>query len=189
MADKIMVVRHAEKPDKADDVSGVDPEGDKSKNDLSPRGWQRSGALVRFFNPLDGRFTSPELAKPNAIFAAAPWKHIKSERSIHTVEALAQSLKLKVNLDFTKGDEKKVVDAANSTRGVVLIGWEHNAIIDLANLIVGDAKTCPQKWPDDRFDLVWIFDKKPVADLRAASAWKFTQVTQQVLPGDSPKPI
>jgi hypothetical protein len=46
MADKIMVVRHAEKPDKTDDTHGVDSEGQKNKKDLAPRGWQRSGALV-----------------------------------------------------------------------------------------------------------------------------------------------
>jgi hypothetical protein len=37
MADKVMVVGHAEKPDKADDADGVDSEGQKNKKDLAPR--------------------------------------------------------------------------------------------------------------------------------------------------------
>jgi hypothetical protein len=62
----------------------------------------------------------------------------------------------------------------------VLIAWEHNAIIDLANLILGDRKSSPQRWPGSRFDLVWVFDQQP-----GLKKWKFTQVPQILLPGDS----
>ncbi len=43
-----------------------------------------------------------------------------------------------------------------TTHGVVLIAWEHKSIIDLANVILGNDRFSPQKWPDSRFDLVWV---------------------------------
>ena len=181
MPQKIMIVRHAEKPDKHDSIHGVDPEGQKDKNELSPPGWQRSGALIRFFNPLDGKFQHPDLAKPTAIFAAAPSGGVKSLRSQHTVQAVAQSLRLRINLKHSKGEEEQLVKNVLATKGVVLIGWEHNAILDVANRILGNTKTSPQRWPDSRFDLVWIFDRLP------RGGWKFTQVPQLLLPGDRSK--
>lgn len=178
MANKIMIVRHGEKPEKDQDIHGVTPEGEHDKKDLSTRGWQRSGALARFFNPLHEQFTHPALAKPDAVFAADPCGDAHSERSFHTVQAVADSLDLKVNLKHRKGEEKKLVEDVMDTHGVVLIGWEHKAIIDIANLIMGNDKSSPQKWPESRYDLVWVFDKQ-------AAGWKLTQVAQMVLPGDS----
>jgi len=182
MADKIMIVRHGEKPEKDEDIHGVNPEGEHDKNELSTSGWQRSGALIRFFNPLHGPFIHPALAKPNAVFAAAPSGHIQSERSHHTVKAVAESLGLKVNLKHTKGDEKKLAEEAMATHGVVLIAWEHKSIIDLANVILVNDRSSPQKWPDSRFDLVWVLDRQ-----LHPTGWKLTQVAQMLLPNDSPK--
>jgi hypothetical protein len=182
MADKIMIVRHGEKPEKDEDIHGVNPEGEHDKNELSTSGWQRSGALIRFFNPLHGQFIHPALAKPNAVFAAAPSGHIQSERSHHTVKAVAESLGLKVNLKHTKGDERKLAEEAMTTHGVVLIAWEHKSIIDLANVILGNDRSSPQKWPDSRFDLVWVLDRQ-----LHPTSWKLTQVAQMLLPNDSPK--
>jgi hypothetical protein len=180
MANKIMLVRHGEKPEKSEDIHGVDPEGERDKNELSTRGWQRSGALVRFFNPLHGQFVHPALEKPDAVFAAAPSGHIHSERSSHTVQAVAESLGLKVNLKHQKGEEKKLVEDAMATHGVVLIAWEHNALLQVANLVLGNERSSPQKWPDSRFDMVWVLDHPP-----HSVDWKLTQVPQMVLPGDS----
>ena len=50
-ARKIMVIRHAEKPDDADTVSGVTLEGHQNPEELTARGWQRAGALATFFAP------------------------------------------------------------------------------------------------------------------------------------------
>lgn len=177
MAKKIMIVRHGEKP--SDSIHGVNVEGQHDKNELSTKGWQRSGALIRFFNPMNGQCSDPALAKPDAIFAAAPSEHVKSMRSQDTVGALAESLGLHINLKHTKGDEKKLVEDAFATHGVVLIAWEHNAILDIANRILGNDETSPQKWPGSRFDLVWVFDHQ-------SEGWKFTQVPQLLLPDDNP---
>jgi hypothetical protein len=180
MAKQIMLIRHGEKPDKKDSVRGVSLAGSHSKNELSARGWQRSGALVRFFNPIDDTCPHPALRIPDVILAEDPKGHIKSRRPLHTIESLAQSLRKKPVLRYTKGQEKKLVEFAKAQPGVVLICWEHSAIIDIANLLLGDNKSCPQKWPGNRFDIVWVFKVK-------RKGWKLTQVPQLLLPGDSPK--
>jgi len=184
MVKKIMIVRHGEKPDKDEAIHGVSADGEHDKNELSPQGWQRSGALIRFFNPVNGQFSNQALAKPEAIFAAGPSGHVKSLRSKNTVQGVADSLHLRLSLKYTKGDEKKLVEGVLATNGVVLIAWEHSAILDIANLILGNDKRSPQNWPDSRFDLVWVLDVQP-----HPANWKFTQVPQLLLPHDSPHVI
>jgi hypothetical protein len=65
-----------------------------------------------------------------------------------------------------------------ATDGMVLVAWEHGAIIDMANRLLGDEKTAPQKWPDSRFDLVWVFDRRSHPD-----GWMFAQVAQRLCRG------
>ncbi len=43
---------------------------------------------------------------------------------------------------------------------------------------MGNLDQTPQTWPDDRFDIVWVFE-------RADGGWSFTQVPQLLLAGDS----
>jgi hypothetical protein len=184
MASKIMLVRHGEKPDKGQSIHGVDSKGEHDRNELSTRGWQRSGALVRFFNPSDGKFDHPALATPNFIFAANPSGHVKSERALNTVRALADSLRLQVALKYDRGEEKKLVEDVLSRKGVVLIAWEHKEILQITSLILGSMKGFPQHWPGSRFDLVWIIDEQ-----QGGKGWKFTQVPQRLLPGDSARTV
>ena len=183
MAKRIMIIRHGEKPSKKDSIKGISLSGFRSKNELSARGWQRSGALIRFFNPIMGDvFSDPALRKPDVILAEDPKGHIKSQRPLHTIESLAISLRKKPVLRYTKGQEQRLVEFAKAQPGVVLICWEHSAIIDIANLLLGDSEACPQHWPGDRFDLVWIFEARQ-------KSWKFSQVPQLLLPGDRPTTI
>src|SRR3954469_20913317 len=115
MATKIMLVRHAEKPSDNGSVRGVDENGSRDPNELTVRGWQRAGALVRFFAPPNGGFSHPALATPETIFACAPNGHEEGSRSVHTVEPLAKFLNKTVNLSFVKGAEDKLVRAATAT--------------------------------------------------------------------------
>ena len=178
MATKIMIIRHGEKPSDNGSVHGVDESGAHDPDELSVRGWQRAGALVRFFAPPNGTFSHPALATPTSIFAPLPSGHVKSVRSQHTVQPLARYLNRTVDLHHEKGDEDKLAQTATATQGVVLIAWEHQAIPDIAAAIVGHDHACPKKWPDSRFDMVWILDQK------TGSGWALTQVPQLVLPGD-----
>lgn len=182
-ANKIMVIRHAEKPSDDGSIKGVDAAGKEDKHELIVRGWQRAGALARFFAPLKA-FTDPRLAQPKTIFASKVDDKGSSLRPQHTVLELATLLGLKLALDYAKGEEDKLVKAAVAADGPVLIAWEHEAIPDIANRILGNKTTVPQHWPGSRFDLVWVFDR---AD--ASSAWSFAQVPQLVLSGDSSEPI
>ena len=184
MATKIMLVRHGEKPDKDESIHGIDSKGEHDRNELSTRGWQRSGALVRFFNPANNKFAHPALERPNFIFAENPSGHTKSERAMNTVRALADSLRLRIDLKHEKGDEKKLVKDALSRPGVVLISWEHKEILEIVNLVLESTKLSPQRWPGSRFDVVWILEKQA-----RGKAWKFTQVPQLLLPGDSARTL
>jgi broad specificity phosphatase PhoE len=180
MATKIMIVRHGEKPDKRDGIFGVTTRGRSNKDDLSIRGWQRAGALVRFFNPVRGDFADARLARPDRVVAAAPSAGSRSRRSIHTVESVARSIGKRVGSRRSKGEEDKLVADLMSAKGVVLVAWEHHAIVDIANRILGSRSRSPQTWSDVRFDLVWIFDRQP-----KQGGWSFSQVPQLLLPGDS----
>jgi len=184
MADKIMIVRHAEKPSDDGKILGVDADGKDNAEELIVRGWQRSGALVRLFAPRDGRFVDPHLATPKTIFASKVGKHSNSLRPQHTVLELATVLGLKLSLGHDKGDLTALAADAVAAPGPVLIAWEHQDIPDIVNLITGNSTTCPQKWPGERFDVVWVLDRTD-----AAAAWSFAQVPQLLLSGDSPQPI
>jgi len=179
---KIMLIRHAEKPSDDGSVAGISSTGQLDPEALVVRGWQRAGALVRFFAPLHGPFTDQRLATPDVIFASAVAKHSKSSRPQQTVLELASALKLKLDLSFAKGNEAGLVQSAIAASGCVLIAWEHEAIPDIANRILGSSTICPQKWPGSRFDVVWIFE-------RQGNGWSFAQVPQLLLSGDSPQPI
>jgi hypothetical protein len=192
-ANKIMLIRHAEKPDQEDNsgkVRGVTSAGEQDKEELIVRGWQRSGALVRFFAPRNGTFIDPRLLQPKTIFASAVAKHSESLRPQHTVLELVTDLKakdptVKFDLRFPKGAESDLAEAAAlKADGPVLIAWEHEAIPTIVNGIVGDTKTCPQKWDGARFDMVWVLDRKTTGN-----GWVFSQVPQLLLPGDSAHPI
>jgi len=173
MAMKIMVIRHAEKPTATD--QGVSPAGDDDKHELIVQGWQRAGALVCLFDPARGPLQSTELATPQFLFASDD----SSLRPKETITPLAKRLKLKIDLSFSKGQESALVAAAKAANGVVLIAWQHEDIPAIGNAIVGNKTTVPQKWPGDRFDIVWVFDLDS-----ASGHYKFTQVPQCLLAGD-----
>lgn len=179
MPTKIMIIRHGEKPADNDSVRGVDESGSHDSSELSVRGWQRAGALVRFFAPLNGAFSHPALATPTTLFAAKPRNGAKSVRSEHTLLPLAQVLNKNIDLRFAPGEEGKLTEAVLRTDGVILIAWEHNAIPGIVDSITGGDHTCPKRWPDPRFDIVWILDQK------SPSKWVFSQAPQCVLPADS----
>jgi hypothetical protein len=182
-ARQIFLIRHAEKPPEDNSIAGVALDGTQDEQELIVRGWQRSGALVRLFAPLPQPPPREppavdEVSRPDVIFASAVGPHSKSLRPQHTVSALAEALTKSLVLTHAKGEEEALVADAIAQDGTVLIAWEHEAIPAIANLILGDATTVPQKWPRDRFDIVWIFTRM------SADGWTFRQVPQVLLPGD-----
>jgi broad specificity phosphatase PhoE len=174
---KIMIVRHAEKP--GGDMKGVTPDGDVNAEDLTVRGWQRAGALVGLFLPPGGHFSSPHLATPQTLYASGVGAHSNSLRPQHTVQPLADRLKKQIDTSFLKGEEAALVSAISTAGGVVLVAWEHEHIPQIAAGILGRSGSFPAKWPDDRFDLVWVFDRPG-----GAGQWSFMQIPQLLLVGD-----
>ena len=133
-AAKIMLIRHAEKPE-GDGGPGLMPNGAENPRALTLAGWKRANALVGLFNPPDGVLPRPPLAKPSSLFASGS----ESLRPKQTVAPLAAALNLSVRT-FLKGQEAQLVAAAKKAEDPVLISWQHEAIPDIASLIRGDVE-------------------------------------------------
>jgi len=71
-----------------------------------------------------------------------------------------------------------------SCKGVVLICWQREYIPDIAARILGDKNIAPKSWPEDCFDMIWVFDLA-----HASSKYTFKQVPQKLLGGDLTTPI
>ena len=178
---RIMFIRHAEKPDKV--AAGVTAAGTPDKEDLIVQGWQRAGALGRFFAPVDPATRAKGISQPGTIFAAMVNAKSSSLRPQHTVGPLAGLLGLTVNIGFGEGDEPALAKAAIAAAQTmpVLIAWQHQDIPTIIKAINDKHHLGPRKWPGDRFDLVWVLDGD------GKGGWTFSQVPQLLLPGDSPE--
>ena len=166
---RIMIIRHAEKPAGAQD--GVKASGKRSARSLTPRGWQRAGALVRLFHPRPGGQPTPGLAVPGAIFASRVDGGERSRRPRQTVKPLARALGIRVDQSFGAGNEDALAAAIHGIDASTLICWHHEGIPGLASMIAPGAVS-PRVWPADRFDTVWVL-----------------QVHQLLLDGDSVEDI
>ena len=177
---KIMIVRHAEKP-VPDASTGVRASGRADASSLTALGWQRAGALVQFFEHLSPSRSG--ISKPDHLFATRFDKYSidASRRPLQTLEPLAKSMGLKIGDLFGKGQEHKLVAAIQRLSGVALVAWSHENIRFLVEAIRPTGLQ-PPEWPDERFDLVWVFD-------RSARGWKFSQSPQMLLAGDLKDPV
>ena len=175
---KIMVIRHAEKGKPAEGISGVNEAGSPDAASLSVRGWQRAGALGMLFAPELIEACGAVLATPTAIFATAMTPAKQSLRPQQTVQPLAEKLGISIDTQFGDGDEAALVAAANDAAGVALISWRREKIPVLAQQILGQGAAAPRYWPEERFDMVWVF-------LKSQDQWWFEQVPQMLLAGDS----
>lgn len=182
-ATKIMLLRHAEKPDRDSVPYGVNRKGERSKESLQVRGWQRAGALIGLFAPPTGHL-STNLARPQFLYASKPLKRKGSRRPLQTIIPLADKLAIEINANFPRFDFMSMLEEVYSCRGAVLICWQREYIPDIALRILDYRKIAPAIWPEDRFDLVWVFDLD-----RSTGRYKFKQVPQNLLKGDSRSPI
>lgn len=183
-ATKIMLLRHAEKPAKDNAPYGVTRKGERSKESLEVRGWQRAGALANLFVPANGHFDHSALVTPQFLYASKPLRRKGSRRPLETITPLAEKLSLKVNSTFQRSQLVSMVEDAFSRKGVVLICWQREYIPDIAALILGGKNIAPSEWPENRFDVIWVFDLQ-----RSSSTYKFRQVPQELLAGDLITPI
>jgi len=178
-ATKIMLIRHAEKPDDKSDIRGVTQKGARSNESLDVRGWQRAGALTALLAPSDGHFQHPALARPQILFASKFLKSKGSKRATQTITPLANKLAVKINDDFQRSDFKAMLEEVFLCKGVVLICWQREYLPQIARHILGENAKAPRGWPEDRFDMVWVFDLN-----RSSTKYEFKQVPQNLLAGD-----
>lgn len=141
---KIMVIRHAERPDvyEGGQYDGVSPTGDvcgdDAKKHLTTLGWQRAGALITLFAPPWGP-RHPALATPDFLFASNPTGALDaatddvpgggpSQRPAETLIPLSKRLGLTTNAHYDKNHYSEMVSDALACDGVVLIAWQHEDI-------------------------------------------------------------
>lgn len=179
---KIMLIRHAERPAKLGSPYGVTSDGNHDVNSLSTMGWQRAGALVGLFAPNSPRSQDSRLAIPGTVFATDVGHGSESKREQQTVTALASKLGLDISAKYLKQDHEQIVKDALASDGVVLVCWDHKGMSAIANGILGNNTTAPQKWKRKRFDVVWVFDWDS-----STESYSFSQVPQELLPGDTSK--
>jgi hypothetical protein len=178
-----MLLRHAEKPGKDFAPYGVTRKGERSKESLQVRGWQRAGALMTLFAPPNGQLNA-SLAKPKSLYASKPLRHKGSRRPLQTIIPLAEKLAIKINSEFPRHDFESMLEEVFSRRGAVMICWQREYIPEIALTILEGRKIAPANWPEDRFDMIWVFDLD-----QSTGRYKFKQVPQNLLMGDSRTPI
>ena len=164
--ERIMIVRHAEKPyvDDQGQNTGVRMDGSEDEESLAVRGWQRAGALSVLFASAEIA-QSRGLSVPQHLYASDPENAngagSKSRRPKQTLIPLAQRLGLIICVDWIKGQEAELCRDVLTQNGTVLISWQHEQIPAIAAAIPGGNILQTRNWQDERFDLVWVFDLLP----------------------------
>jgi len=174
-----MLIRHAERPAKVGSPYGSTIDGHKDVNSLSAPGWQRAGALASYFAPAHGPLQDDDIATPRFLFASKVGTLSPSKREQETLTPLGDVLGLNISAEHQKQDHAPMVKSALACDGFVLICWDHKFLPVVANEILGNDTTAPQKWKKKRFDLVWVFDWNSSTD-----SYDFRQIPQLLLAGD-----
>ena len=173
-----MMIRHGEKPMGGVPPNGITSDGVIDDHSLIVRGWQRAGALVDVF--MNG--TRPGVSTPQFVFAASGSQGTRGLRSRETVTPLVDRLDINVVANFGLGVGQEADAGAEimGCFGVVLVAWEHHNLPVIASHFPHSVKsTAVPMWPDDRFDLIWIFD----FDVEC-QGYVFSQTPQLLLAGD-----
>ena len=175
-ADRIMLIRHGEKPVGKKPPFGITVDGTEDPESLTVVGWQRAGALVELFDPAV-RPVRSGLTRPTHLFASNPGT-TGSKRPLETITPLSQRMKLTVKTPVKDKETKRIAEILAGTKGSPLAAWQHQDIPSIAGHLGTVHPTPPKKWPHDRFDIVWVFTRQH------DRTWKFTQVPQLLLAGD-----
>jgi len=184
----LLIIRHAEKPGEDWPGPGLTEDGQQDTESLIIRGWQRAGAWAALFGAGLGGADYPA---PQIIYAAKPGASDDlndgpSRRPAETIWALAPRLGLKPIESIAKGEEKKLVEDVLAKSGVVLVAWEHKAIISdiLPRIPVIAGTSLLDHWSGHRYDVVLRFDRA-----EGATEFSFRQLFPKLLSGDSDQPL
>lgn len=190
---RIFIIRHGEKPPDPPTPGppfGIDVNGNPNAHSLIPRGWQRSGGLAVLFDPAVDPLR-PGLVGPDHLFSpsASDQANTVARRTYQTILAVSDRTAIPIDSPYAEGAEQALVQALiGGYSGNILICWEHHHIPALATAIPTiPTTTIPQVWPADRFDLIWSFTSFTTTSDR--TQYKFSQIPQLLLDGDSDQPI
>lgn len=174
-----MLIRHAEKPLSDAQPHGVTVDGELDPESLTPRGWQRAGALVGLFAPVLTGAGERRLPQPTHLFASQIGSPGASKRPRETLVPLADRLGLAVDSQFSKDDIAQLGLAVRATEGVALVAWEHHRIPLIVAALGCSGAGVPAMWPDDRYDVVWVLERPA-----EGTTYTFRQVAENLLAGD-----
>ena len=135
---KVVIIRHAEKPDKGDN--------------LSCKGFNRSLQLPAV---LYAKFKLPDRVFVPSMDNTKSANHL---RMFETIIPFVIKYNLSINSKYDVDDVKDAAEAILRSKGYVLAVWEHDRIDNLAKALGADTKG--MKWSDDDFDSIWILDFK-----------------------------
>ena len=173
--DRVLFIRHAEEHDTA----GVTGSGRSDRHSLTIRGWQRAGALARFFDAHAGSALAPDF-----VFASSIGPGSESRRPQQTVAPLVALMRQRgrdgCSDEHAKTHTLALMADVLRRPGTILVSWEHSRIAECVAVLPNPPQV-PDKWPSDRYDLVWVLD-------RAGDGWTFRALPQHLLAGDGPAP-
>ena len=179
----LLIIRHAEKPGGAWPGPGLTDQGAEDDKSLVIRGWHRAGALASLFAGGRGGvdFPSPAYLYAATQGAGGDPDTGPSRRPAQTLTPLAARLPLDLNTGFAQGAEEDLVAELLTLSGVVLVAWEHKAIVSkiIPKLPISSGSP-PTNWPGDRFDAVLRFDRPA-----GIAGFAYRMLFPRLLGGDS----
>ena len=183
----ILIIRHAEKPGESWRGPGLTPDGAVDDKSLVVRGWQRAGAWSALFGTGLNKADYPQPSKIYAADPAGTGGEDPSRRPWETIAPLADRLGLQVDKTYALGQEQQLVTTVLNQAGVMLIAWEHKAIVGKIVPKITNRRPLPglpANWDRNRFDVVLRFDRASPGD-----SWSFRQLFPCLLSGDSTTPL
>lgn len=131
---KIVLIRHAEKPKKGDN--------------LTCQGLNRSMQLSSL---LYARFGVPSSTYIPAMALGDSTKH---SRMFQTIIPFAVKYNLALTSKFMENDSAAIAGDILQKKGTVLVIWEHKRISSIVRAL--GIKDNGLRWPDDDYDSIWI---------------------------------
>jgi hypothetical protein len=105
---------------------------------------------------------------------------------LETLSPLAAKLKpsLQIDLTFHKGQEIDLAHQISTLEGTILVCWQHENILAIAQALKPVPLGLPSKWPGKRYNVIFRFDRAA-----EASTWTFQQLAPAMLADDPTDPI
>lgn len=176
-----MFIRHAEKPGEDGPPHGVNHDGEHDPHSLSVRGWTRAGALAGLFSYAPTA-SHPHVVAPARIVATKSTHGYASRREVDTATPLARRLDVSIDEGFDHSQAKELSRSILDDPRPTLVVWHHGSMSDLlAHFPVSNSGEVPTRWPEERFDLIWVLVRDP-----EAQEYRFASVAQALLDGDAP---